>query len=60
MDSIRVRFKTPIITNTQTITVEKTVYKKKHWNVSPQVGVGYGFINRKPDVYVGFGISYNF
>lgn len=25
-----------------------------------QVGAGYGFINRKPDVYVGYGLQINF
>lgn len=26
--------------------------------ISPQVGVGYGFFNKKPDVYVGVGVGY--
>lgn len=28
--------------------------------VGPQVGIGYGFINKKPDVYVGVGLSINY
>jgi len=28
--------------------------------VGPQIGVGYGFINKKPDVYVGVGLSINY
>jgi hypothetical protein len=28
--------------------------------VGPQFGVGYGFINKKPDVYVGVGLSINY
>lgn len=48
----------PKTTITQTITKEIT--KKKHWGYGVQMGVGYGVINRKTDVYVGFGVSYNF
>ncbi len=33
-------------------------YKK--FVVGPQVGVGYGVLNKKIDVYVGAGVSYNF
>lgn len=40
------------------ITVTK--WKKKHWNYGLAGGVGYGVINRKPDVFVGIGITYNF
>ena len=28
--------------------------------VGPQFGIGYGFINKKPDVYVGIGLSINY
>lgn len=28
--------------------------------VGPQFGVGYGFINKKPDIYVGIGVSFNY
>lgn len=28
--------------------------------VSPQIGAGYGIINKKLDVFVGFGVGYNF
>lgn len=28
--------------------------------VGPQFGVGYGFINKKPDVYIGVGLSINY
>lgn len=30
------------------------------FHFGPQVGVGYGFINGKADIYVGFGCSYQF
>lgn len=46
------------ITETQTIT--KTITKKKHWGYGVQTGFGYGIFNRKPDLYIGMGITYNF
>lgn len=41
----------------KTITVVK---KKKGFIIAPTVGVGYGLINRKPDIYLGVGIVYSF
>lgn len=38
----------------------KTNEKQSRFKISPQIGVGYGFINRKPDIYLGVGLSYNF
>lgn len=47
-----------IYTNTtQTVTVAK---KRKGLMFAPNVSVGYGLITRKPDIYVGFGITYVF
>ena len=44
------------------VTKEKVSYieKKKHFNHGLQVGVGFGVINMKPDVYVGYGFTYTF
>ena len=46
---------------------ETTMWHKKNnkkWYqkfvISPQVGVGYGVFNKKPDVFVGVGIGYDF
>lgn len=43
-----------------------TVWRKKtatkwyqRFHVGPQVGVGYGIFNNKPDVYVGVGVQYD-
>lgn len=51
-----------VFPKTTYITTEKTSYieKKKHFNHGLQVGVGFGVINRKPDVFVGYGVQYNF
>ena len=32
--------------------------KQKRFNIGIQVGVGYGCFNKKPDVYLGLGVSY--
>lgn len=44
------------------VTVEKTqnIYHKKPFTFGVQLGVGYGIINRKPDIYIGLGGQYNF
>ena len=47
--------------NDTTIIKEITKMKwKKGFKVVPNVSVGYGIIQRKPDVYVGVGFSYIF
>lgn len=60
LDSLRVIWKYPIITNNSTRVITNTVYKKKHFNWGIQAGFGYGLITRTPDVYVGVGYQYNF
>ena len=44
------------------ITTEKTSYieNKKHFTHGIQVGVGWGVIQRKPDIFIGYGFQYNF
>lgn len=42
---------------TQTVTITK---RKKGLMFAPNVSVGYGLINRKPDIYLGVGIVYSF
>ena len=45
------------------ITTEKVSYvkeKKKHFHHGIQAGIGFGIINRKPDVFVGYGVQINF
>lgn len=62
IDSVALKFNVdyPKVTQTQTITKEITKYKKKHFNYGIQTGVGYGVFNKKPDLYIGFGVQYNF
>lgn len=42
---------------TQTVTITK---RKKGLMFAPNVSVGYGLINRKPDIYLGVGMTYVF
>ena len=35
-----------------------TITKQKRFNIGVQAGVGYGFLLKKPDIYVGLGVSY--
>lgn len=60
IDSVALKFNVdyPKVTQTQTIT--KSITKKKHWGYGLQTGFGYGIFNRKPDLYIGMGVTYNF
>lgn len=51
-----------VFPKTTYITTEKTSYieNKKHFTHGIQVGVGWGLVNRKPDVFVGYGFQYSF
>lgn len=52
LDTIQVY---PIHTYT---TITNMITKQKRFNIGVQAGVGYGCFNKKPDVYLGFGVSY--
>lgn len=52
----------PDVTITGIDAWHKEPFKKKWYNnfhVGPNIGVGYGTLNRKFDVYVGIGVTYN-
>lgn len=61
LDSLSMRLKTHKEVITNTITIEKYIEKKKsfkdRFHIQPQVGVGYGVIQRKIDIYLGVGIG---
>lgn len=52
LDTIQVY---PIHTYT---TITNIITKQKRFNIGVQAGVGYGFLLKKPDIYVGLGMSY--
>lgn len=56
LDSLSFTIPSKIITVEQT----KNIYQKKPFTFGVQLGVGYGLINRKPDIYIGLGGQYNF
>ncbi len=60
VDSVMWRLQIPTRTITNTIETEKVITKKTHLNWGVTVGAGYGLINRKPDIYIGFGVGYSF
>lgn len=47
-------------------TIDKTITKTipikdtKRFKIYPTIGVGYGVFSRKPDMYIGIGLTYNF
>ena len=71
LDSINIKHNYPIITKNQIIYQDRYIHstittpeKRKTFfdnlNYGISVGVGYGFINRKPDIFVGLAIGYRF
>ena len=59
LDSIRFNLKGYNIKDKEIIT--KTIIKRqKGFKIAPAIGAGYGVVNRKPDIWVGVSISYNF
>lgn len=52
LDTIQVY---PIHTYT---TITNTITKQRRFNIGVQAGFGYGIFTKKPDVYVGLGMSY--
>ena len=60
IDSIGIRLMKKNYIQTNTVEITNTVYKRKRFNISPQVGIGYGVFNNKCDIYIGVGISYAF
>lgn len=59
LDSLKWRLKTHSITNTVEITryVERNKTIKDRIHIEPQIGIGYGFINKRVDVYAGIGLG---
>lgn len=53
LDSMNISIQRPIIYKT----TEKHI--RKRFSSGIQLGVGYGMINKKPDIYIGYGMTYN-
>lgn len=50
----------PTDNNTSVTIIPKKYKLKEHIKFQPQIGLGYGIINKKFDCYVGIGITYKF
>lgn len=55
LDSIRIKSHYPIINTTKLLKEPKNKF-----NHGVNVGIGYGVWNNKPDLYIGYGITYKF
>ena len=50
-----------IYPTTTTISEKKLIRtKEKGFKLRPSIGIGYGLINKEPDLYVGISLTYNF
>lgn len=50
-----------IYPTTTTITEKKLIrMKEKGFKLHPSIGIGYGIVNHKPDIWVGLSLTYNF
>lgn len=50
-----------IYPTTTTITEKKLIRtQEKGFKLRPSIGIGYGLINREPDLYLGISLTYNF
>ena len=54
LDSIK------IMERIETVTITNTVIKKRHLHWGITGGAGYGVINKKPDIFIGVGVMYEF
>ena len=58
LDSISFVLKGFQIKDREVVTIEKiTRQKQKKLHFGPSIGVGYGVVNKKPDVYVGVSMT---
>ena len=50
-----------IYPTTTTISEKKLIRtKEKGFKLRPSIGIGYGLINREPDLWIGISLTYNF
>jgi hypothetical protein len=59
LDSLSIILRKRNFVQTNTIEITNTVVKRKRFHISPQLGIGYGILNNKCDIYIGIGIGYD-
>ena len=60
IDSMSIWAKKTSYTIDKTITKTIPIKDTKKFKIYPTIGVGYGVFSRKPDMYIGIGLTYNF
>lgn len=60
IDSMAIWAKKTSYSIDRTITKTIPIKDSKRFKIYPTIGVGYGVFSRKPDMYIGIGLTYNF
>ena len=60
IDTMSIWAKKTSYTIDRTITKTIPIKDSKRFKIYPTIGVGYGVFSRKPDMYIGIGLTYNF
>ena len=60
IDSMAIWAKKTSYTIDRTITKTIPIKDTKKFKIYPTIGVGYGVFSRRPDMYIGIGLTYNF
>ena len=60
IDTMSIWAKKTSYTVNRTITKTIPIKDTKRFKIYPTIGVGYGVFSRKPDMYIGVGLTYNF
>ena len=60
IDSMSIWAKKTSYTIDRTITKTIPIKDSKKFRIYPTIGVGYGVFSRKPDMFIGIGLTYNF
>ena len=60
IDTMSIWAKKTSYTVNRTITKTIQIKDTKKFKIYPTIGIGYGVFSRKPDMYIGIGLTYNF
>ena len=60
IDTMSIWAKKTSYTIYRTITKTIPIKDSKRFKIYPTIGVGYGVFSRRPDMYIGIGLTYNF
>lgn len=60
IDTMSIWAKKTSYTIDRTITKTIPIKYTKRFKIYPTIGIGYGVFSRKPDMYIGIGLTYNF